>query len=99
MADPKNKADQVDEQEIPGIDNVGVVEFIPSEEQILAELKRQEKRKQYMNTPQALEARKKYMKKRYEATKATRNAMAALKASNPAEYARLMGLAKASVNS
>jgi len=72
-------------------------EFVPSEEQILRELKQREKRKQYMNTPKAQANRAKYMKDRYEKTKAIKGAIASLKESDPVKYDELMKQAQASV--
>ena len=69
-------------------------EFVPTEEQILRELKQREKRKEYMTTPKALENRKKYMKKRYVETKAIKSAIADMKEKDPEAYARLMQKAK-----
>lgn len=70
-------------------------EFVPSEEQILRELKQREKRKAYMTTPKAVENRKKYMKKRYEETKAIKAAIAEMKEKDPEGYARLVARAQA----
>ncbi len=81
VAEPKNKAKET--------------EFVPTEEQILRELKQREKRKTYMNTPKAKENRKKYMKKRYGETKAIKGAIADMKANDPEAYARLEARAKA----
>lgn len=63
---------------------------VPTEEQILKELKQREKRKQYMNTDKAKASRKAYMQKKYQERKAANAAIANLKESNPAEYERLM---------
>ena len=69
-------------------------EIVPTEEMILRELKAREKRKAYMNTPKAIENRKRYMKKRYEQTKATKQAIEELKAKDPAAYDKLVKLAQ-----
>ena len=71
-------------------------EFVPTEDQILRELKQREKRKTYMNTPKAVENRKKYMKKRYEETKAIKSAITEMKEKDPEAYARLVARAKVS---
>jgi len=71
-------------------------EFVPTEEAILRELKQREKRKAYMTTPKALANRKKYMKKRYEETKAIKSAIADMKEKDPEGYERLVNRAKAS---
>ena len=73
----------------------GEQEFVPTEEQILRELKQREKRKTYMDTPKAKENRKRYMKKRYDETKAIKAAIADMKEKDPAAYARLEARAKA----
>ncbi len=69
-------------------------EQLPTEEMILRELKQREKRKTYMNSPKAKEGRKKYMKKRYEQTKAVKVAIEDLKAKDPAAYEKLLKLAQ-----
>lgn len=70
---------------------------LPTEEQILRELKQREKRKQYMTSDKSVASRKTYMKKKYEQTKADRAAIAALKDSDPGRYAELEAKAKAMV--
>ena len=69
-------------------------EFIPSEEAILRELKQREKRKAYMQSPKATANRQKYMKKRYEETKAIKSAITTMKETDPAAYERLVAKAK-----
>jgi len=69
-------------------------EFVPTEEQILRELKQRERRKVYMDSPKAKESRQKYMKKRYAETKAVKAAIADMKANDPDAYARLEARAK-----
>ena len=70
---------------------------LPTEEQILRELKQREKRKQYMTSDKAVANRKTYMKKKYEQTKSDRAAVTALKDSDPEMYARIEARAKAEV--
>lgn len=74
----------------------GAKEFVPTEEQILRELKQREKRKAYMTTPKAKDNRKKYMKKRYEETKVIKSAIADMKEKDPEGYARLVARAQVS---
>jgi hypothetical protein len=69
-------------------------EFVPTEEQILRELRQAEKRKAYMQSPKAKENRKKYAKKRYEELKAVRAAIKELKEKDPAKYNQLMAKVK-----
>lgn len=71
-----------------------VTEFVPTEEQILRELKQREKRKQYMQSDKAKANRKTYMQKRYDETKVTRAAIKELEQSDPEKYARLMAIAQ-----
>jgi len=73
------------------------VDTMPSEEQILRELKQREKRKQYMSSDKAKANRQIYMKKKYEQTKSDRAAIASLKESDPGKYAELEARAKAAV--
>lgn len=70
-------------------------EFVPTEEQILRELKQRERRKVYMDSPKAKENRQKYMKKRYAETKAVKAAIADMKEKDPEAYERLIAKAKA----
>lgn len=72
-------------------------EFVPTEEQILRELKQKEKRKQYMQSDKAKENRQTYMKKRYEETKALRAAIDDMKTTDPEKYAALQRKAAAEV--
>lgn len=67
------KGDQIPEEQV--VEEITPTDFVPSEEQILKELKQKAARKKYMNTPAAKEARKKYMQKRYEQAKAMREYM------------------------
>ena len=73
------------------------VNTMPTEEQILRELKQREKRKQYMSSDKAKANRQTYMKKKYEQTKSDRAAIASLKESDPGKYAELEAKAKAMV--
>ena len=76
---PERQSRKVDEEE-----------FTPSEEAILSELKRTEKRKEYNKTSKNTEQRKAYMQKRYAEAKRMRDyiklnpeKVAALKAQHP----------------
>ena len=69
----------------------------PTEEQILAEMRQQEKRKQYQKSAKAVENRQKYMKKHYGDIKANRDAIKSLKVSDPEKYAALMAKVQADI--
>jgi len=68
--------------------------FTPTEEQILREMKQQEKRKQYQTSEKAIINRKKYMTKHYAEVKANRDAVKNLKETDPVKYAELMAKVK-----
>ena len=72
------------------------VEFVPTEEQILKELKQKEMRKKYMTSDKAKVNRKAYQLKRQAERKVLTAAIAKIKAEDPGKYAEMM--AKAGVS-
>lgn len=65
-------------------------EFVPSEEQILKELKQKEQRKTYMASDKATTKRKAYQLKKQVERKAINARIKELQETNPAKYAELM---------
>ena len=64
--------------------------FVPTEEQILKELKQKEQRKAYMKTPKATTNRKAYQQKRQEERKVITAALKVMEEKEPEKYAELM---------
>ena len=64
--------------------------FVPTEEQILKELKQKEQRKKYMTSDKSKANRKSYQLRRQVERKAITAHMNELKKSDPGKYAELM---------
>jgi len=71
-------------------------QFVPTEEQILKELKQKEQRKTYMKSPKAAANRKTYQQKRQEERKVLTAAIKDMEKNEPEKYAALMK--KAGIN-
>ena len=68
-------------------------EFVPTEEQILKELKQKEMRKKYMTSDKAKVNRKAYQQKRQAERKVLTATIAKMKAEEPEKYAEMMARA------
>ncbi len=64
--------------------------FVPTEEQILKELKQKEMRKKYMTSDKAKANRKTYQQRRQAERKVLTATIAKMKEEEPAKYAQLM---------
>ncbi len=72
--------------------------FVPTEEQILKELKQKEMRKKYMTSDKAKVNRKAYQQKRQAERKVLTATIAKMKEDEPAKYAELMAKAGIAVD-